>query len=93
MSTHARPSSNVLRLTVYGALLGLLLPLGGIFLTLAVNHLPLTLVHILIVQRSVPVLWILDSGPFFLALAFNFATEKVEKNLEGGDCLPNYGNY
>jgi len=79
MKPPARLSSNVLRLTVYGALLGLLLPLGGIFLTLAVNHLPPTLDYILFVQRSVPVLWILDTGPFFIALAFNFAGRREDR--------------
>jgi len=79
MRPPARPSSNVLRLTVYGALLGLLLPVGGIFLTLAVNRMALNVGNILLVQRSNPVLWILDSGPLFLALAFNFAGRREDR--------------
>jgi two-component system sensor histidine kinase/response regulator len=79
MRPSSRPSSNVLRLTVYGALLGLLLPLGGIFLTLAVNHMALNVGNILLVQRANPVLWIMDSGPLFLALVFNFAGRREDR--------------
>ncbi len=82
MKPAAHTSSNVIRLTVYGALLGLLLPVGGIILTLLFQNQALNLGNIMEVQRSQPVIWILDTAPFFIGLAFSFAGRREDRLTE-----------
>ncbi len=79
MRQSVRPSANVVRLTVFGALLGLIFPIGGVLLTILVKHLPWAWGSWISVQRTEPVLWIIDTTPFFLGLVFNLAGRSEDR--------------
>jgi len=82
-----RLSSNVIRLTIYGALLGLLFPLGGSVLTILVDRQVLSLGTIVNLQRSEPLIWILDAAPFLLALGLNFVGKREDRLRRLADAL------
>ncbi len=79
MRPPARTSSNVIRLTVFGVLLGLLFPLGGMLLSILIGHHPLNWGTFLSVQRNEPVLWIFDTTPFFLGWVFYLAGRSEDR--------------
>ena len=56
------------RFTVAGAAFGFLFPIVATALSLLLDHLPFSLASMLQVQRTQPLLWIIDSAPFFLGL-------------------------
>ncbi len=87
MRLPARPLSNVFRLMVYGALLGLLLPLGGTLLTLLVDRQPMSLGAIWQIQHDEPLLWILDASPLIIALAFSLAGRREDQLTRLADTL------
>lgn len=64
-----RPSFTV-RYLVMGAVFGLFFPVCGTLLLVTLSHLPLTFQNILSSQRNEPLLWIIDSAPLVLGLAF-----------------------
>jgi GAF domain-containing protein len=66
------------RFTAAGAAFGFLFPIGATALSLLVNHLPLGLASVLQVQRTQPLLWIIDSAPFFLGLFASFGGRRED---------------
>jgi len=54
------------RCTAAGVAFGFLFPVGATGLSLLLNHLPLNLADVVEVQRTQPLLWIIDSAPLFL---------------------------
>jgi GAF domain-containing protein len=66
------------RFTATGAASGFLFPIGATALSLLLNHLPLNLAGILQVQRTQPLLWIIDSAPFFLGLFASFGGRRED---------------
>ncbi|HJW82990.1 MAG TPA: GAF domain-containing protein, partial [Anaerolineae bacterium] len=56
------------RFAAVGAAFGFLFPIVATGLRIVMNHLPLTLDSIFEVQRLDPLLWIIDTAPFFLGV-------------------------
>ncbi len=65
-----RRLSFTVRYLVMGAVFGLFFPVCGTLLLVTLSHLPLTFQNILSSQRNEPLLWIIDSAPLILGLAF-----------------------
>jgi K+-sensing histidine kinase KdpD len=59
---------NTLRYAAYGALFGFAFPVVATAISLAVNNLPTSAASIVLVQVSQPLLWIIDTAPFFLGV-------------------------
>ncbi len=62
-----------LRYTLYGALFGLLFPIGATLFDLVVQGYSINFSNILLIQTEQPLLWIIDSAPFFLGLFASLA--------------------
>lgn len=58
---------NTRRYAWYGALFGLAFPIAAIGISLAANRLPLSLAAVLALHINQPLMWIIDTAPFFLA--------------------------
>jgi signal transduction histidine kinase/CheY-like chemotaxis protein len=59
--------------TLYGALFGLLFPIMGTIIQMQINYGLLAFDLVLDVQKSFPLLWVIDSAPFWLGLFARFA--------------------
>jgi len=66
------------RFTAAGAAFGFLFPIGATALSLLLNHLPLSLASVFEVQRTQPLLWIIDSAPFFLGFFASFGGRRED---------------
>jgi GAF domain-containing protein len=62
-----RSGGNARRYAIYGALFGLGFPVVAVGLALTANRLPLGLAAIIALHINQPLLWIIDTAPFFLA--------------------------
>jgi PAS domain S-box-containing protein len=60
------------RFALIGALIGLIFPIFGTILEAIRDQASLSLGALLFIQRSHPLLWLIDTVPLFLALAFGF---------------------
>src|SRR3990170_1605066 len=56
------------RFAAAGAAFGFLFPIVATAIRIVINHLPLALDSIFEVQRLDPLLWIIDTAPFFLGI-------------------------
>ncbi len=65
-----RRISWIIMYAIWGAAFGLLFPVAGIFVELAIRSLPFTLEALLAVQKSEPLLWIIDLAPLVLGVTF-----------------------
>jgi len=65
--------------TLLGILFGLLFPLLSSFIEMRLQGLPQSLNSLLLVQRSNPLLWIIDTAPFFLGIFAWSAGNRQEK--------------
>ena len=75
-------SSSIFRYTLLGVLGGCLFPLLGMVFALWVNHLTLGWAAFLELQRSQPLLWIIDTAPLFLGLAFGAAGRRDDSLVQ-----------
>lgn len=64
--------SPTFRFTLVGALIGLIFPIFGTILQTFVDQTSLDLGAMLLAQKNQPLLWIIDTVPLFLGLAFGF---------------------
>jgi len=66
-SEQAIPSSRVIRqYTLIGVLFGLIFPIASSLILLYENDLPVTLGNLITIQKTNPLLWIIDTAPIFL---------------------------
>ncbi|KAF0108889.1 MAG: multi-sensor hybrid histidine kinase [Anaerolineaceae bacterium] len=79
MSAKLARLSYTLRYAIYGALFGLLFPIGGTIAESLMDGRQLSLVTMLSTQSSHPLLWIIDAAPLFLGLAFGLAGWRQER--------------
>ena len=65
-------SSSIFRYTLLGVGFGLIFPILGIFLQILQDSLPVNFSSIFLVQQRHALLWIIDSAPFILGIAFGW---------------------
>jgi GAF domain-containing protein len=70
--------SNTFRYTLYGALFGFAFPVVASVIEIFLQQLPQTLESLLQVQRTSPLLWIIDTAPLFLGLFASFAGRRKD---------------
>lgn len=75
------PHSAVVRYTLIGGLFGLCFPVGATLFEVYLQGLTLSLPVLLEIQSTQPLLWIIDTAPFFLGLVASFAGRKEDKLL------------
>ncbi|NTU54971.1 MAG: PAS domain-containing protein, partial [Anaerolineales bacterium] len=70
-----KPSSHsiIIRYVFLGIMLGLMFPILGTILQINISGLPFTWVSAIHIQRSQPLLWVIDTAPLFLGLAIGLA--------------------
>ena len=71
--------SPTFRFTIVGTLIGLIFPIFGTILQTVVDQTSLDLHSILLAQKNHPLLWIIDTVPLFLGLAFGFNGSREER--------------
>ncbi len=76
-SNHALISESQ-RYAIFGAIFGFLFPLVGTIFSIFISQLPLTLYNMLYVQRTNPLLWVVDTAPIVLGLFAAYAGRKQE---------------
>lgn len=67
-----------LRFAVTGAAFGLLFPIFATAISIVIAQLPFSLASAITVQRSLPLLWIIDTVPLFLGLFASFAGRRED---------------
>ncbi len=67
-----------LRYAVVGAAFGLTFPIFATAISILVAQLPFSLASVIAVQRSQPLLWIIDTAPLFLGLFASFAGRRED---------------
>ncbi|MCB9192633.1 MAG: response regulator [Flavobacteriales bacterium] len=82
----AKERSELVRYAIYGALFGLAFPIIGTLIQSYFLFGDFSVGHLLEAQRSSPLLWIIDTAPFFLGLFASFGGRQMDvvqmKNLE-----------
>jgi GAF domain-containing protein len=71
--------SFTVRYTLLGALFGFLFPLMAMAILLWIHALPVSLDSIIELQRTEPLLWIIDTAPLFLGLFASFAGRREDR--------------
>lgn len=66
------------RYTMFGAAFGLTFPLIGTVLQVLFSHLPLNFASMLYIQRTDPLLWIVDTAPIVIGLFAGYAGRKQD---------------
>ena len=66
-------SNDTFQYTLLGVFLGVLFPLAGTLFILLAARQPLNLAAFFLMQRTSPVLWMVDSAPFFLGFTLGLA--------------------
>lgn len=72
---------------LFGVLFGFLFPIAATLIHMARLDLPFNLTGVLIAQRTEPLLWIIDTAPFFLGLFAAFAGLRQDKLKELNNAL------
>ncbi len=77
------------RYALFGVFLGLLFPLGGTIMEIALGHhdLPFSISSFLQVQLLTPMLWIIDLAPLLLGIVFSMVGASEEKLAQSNDFL------
>jgi GAF domain-containing protein len=70
-----------------GVLAGVLFPLVGIALELARRNFPVSLSNVLMVQRTQPSIWIIETAPFFLGIIAALAGRRQDLVLQANKAL------
>ena len=65
--------------TLYGAMFGLLFPIVATILSLVTEELPLSIDSVIHVQTGSPLLWIINTAPFFLGLFARFGGIQIDQ--------------
>ncbi len=73
-----RPVSYTIQFTLFGAVFGLMFPVAGTILEVFLQGLPLGWASLREVQRSQPLLWIIDSAPLVLGWVFSLAGRRQD---------------
>ena len=63
---------------IFGFVAGILWPIVGMFFAVWVNRIPVGLAEFIRMQRTQPLLWIIDTAPLFLALTFGLAGRRQD---------------
>jgi GAF domain-containing protein len=74
--------SETQRYALLGGLFGFLFPLTGTLLRILISQLPLTISSMITMQRTDPLLWVIDSAPLFLGLIAGYAGRKQDMLLK-----------
>lgn len=80
-STRSARGSETQRYAVIGALFGLMFPLSATWIRMAILNLPFGFESIVAAQAGDPLLWIIDSAPFFLGLFAAIAGRRQDRLL------------
>ncbi|GAB4459636.1 MAG: hypothetical protein Kow0070_14860 [Anaerolineales bacterium] len=75
------------RYALYGVLFGLLFPIGSTIMRTLGAGLPLTIPNIASIQAADPLLWIIDTAPFFLGVFAALAGYRQEALQKTNDAL------
>ncbi|MEP0804049.1 MAG: GAF domain-containing protein [Chloroflexota bacterium] len=75
------------RYALFGALFGLLFPIGSTIVRVLDAGLPLTFSNIASIQTADPLLWVIDTAPFFLGFFAALAGRRQEKLQKTNDAL------
>ena len=67
------------RYALFGALFGCCFPVGATLFLIYTESLPLSFASIVWLQHNTPLLWIIDSAPFFLGLFASFAGVRQDR--------------
>ena len=71
-------NNSTFRYALFGFLFGCLFPAIGMLFSILVNHIAFGWAALIEVQRSQNLLWIIDTAPLFLGLAFGLAGKREE---------------
>ena len=80
-------SSSAFRYGLFGFVFGLLFPVSGMFFEIFYMRLPFTYVSILSIQFGHALMWLVETAPFFLALAFGFGGWRQDEVMKLTDDL------
>jgi len=75
-------TSETQRYALIGALFGFLFPVFGTILRMMIFQQPLNISSIINIQRTDPLLWVIDTAPIFLGLVAGFAGRKQDMLLK-----------
>jgi GAF domain-containing protein len=81
--------SETQRYALLGGLFGFLFPIIGTLLRILTSQLPLNISSMITVQRTDPLLWLIDSAPLFLGLIAGYAGRKQDMLLKINEELNN----
>lgn len=81
--------SETQRYALIGASFGFLFPIAGTFLKLVISQLPLQISSVITIQRTEPLLWLIDTAPLFLGLFAGYAGFKQDMLLTSNKELSN----
>ena len=76
---HMKTKNEITAYLLYGILFGCLFPLLGTYIDIMSRHLPLSLSQCVLSQQTQPLLWIIDTAPFFLGIFAAFIGSKQKK--------------
>ncbi|MBT7071206.1 MAG: PAS domain-containing protein [Anaerolineae bacterium] len=86
MKKASRKSANSLsythRYAIYGAIFGLVFPLGASLLEITLRGLPFGLSSFWLVQQGEPLMWMIDTAPIFLGLFASLAGRRQDQLIE-----------
>jgi GAF domain-containing protein len=74
--------SETQRYALLGGLFGFLFPLTATLFRILISQLPLTISSMITMQRTDPLLWVIDSAPLFLGLIAGYAGRKQDMLLK-----------
>jgi GAF domain-containing protein len=81
--------SETQRYALLGGLFGFLFPLTATLFRILISQLPLTISSMITMQRTDPLLWVIDSAPLFLGLIAGYAGRKQDMLLKINEELNN----
>lgn len=70
--------SELIKYSIYGALFGLFFPIIGTLIQSYVEFSDFSFVHFLEIQKTSPLIWIIDSAPLFLGLFASFGGRQLD---------------
>jgi len=82
MKRVANFNTSTFRYALFGFLFGCIFPIVGMMLIVWVNHLSFGLAALMEIQQSQKLLWIIDTAPLFLGLAFGVAGRREDSFIQ-----------
>ncbi|MDG2417854.1 MAG: histidine kinase dimerization/phospho-acceptor domain-containing protein, partial [Saprospiraceae bacterium] len=81
-------NKNRIKYAIYGAIFGISFPIIGSIVQCWDLHMEISFQNLALIQETSPLIWIIDTAPFFLGLFASFAGAQIDKlNVKNDELL------